>query len=310
MARKAIYDSAALQTGADANYSTASDAYDGSPVKITPSLGLLKQGARPKRQQPAQYMNWLLNQIAQVSLGLIDHTAELDAADVVNAANIATVAANLAANAAQDAADSASIRASLAAGDNWSLAQNTSTLASLTTLWNRYNIIEPQVLNSMPLRDLRYNRLDNTWNPGAAYAAYTDIGGGIGYGLECTFPLCLANDKIFVDLTIAMTCADPCAVRVMVTDGGTDIDIGEVLSWGAPGNAWENERHGSRSFLYEVVNPGVVSIRTQAKSGAGLGAYPYLYGRNNNGGGAAGPNGQACSIMARQHHVVNASAAT
>jgi hypothetical protein len=88
---KPIYSSISLDFASDPTYATAGDGSDGTPTKITPSLGLVRQGGRPARQPPAQIWNWVLNQLGQVCLGLIDHTAELESADAINSVNIIAV---------------------------------------------------------------------------------------------------------------------------------------------------------------------------------------------------------------------------
>lgn len=60
----AIYSSNALEVAADDNYAVQGDAKDGTPVKVTPSVGELRQSFRPERQMPAQHLNWLLRQFA------------------------------------------------------------------------------------------------------------------------------------------------------------------------------------------------------------------------------------------------------
>lgn len=84
-----IFDSTALSIADDTAYDVESDAYDGSAVKVEPSVGQLEQGLwRPARQVAAQHMNWWMSQMALVALGLIsndtvhedelaDHAAEL-----------------------------------------------------------------------------------------------------------------------------------------------------------------------------------------------------------------------------------------
>lgn len=117
MSRKAIYDSAALQYGKDENYSITNDAYDNTPTKVTPSAGIMTQGMRPRHQVGAQHLNWILNQYALVMTGLIDHTAQLEAADGTNATNIASVVSKITALQNQQnafAAQIASINATLA----------------------------------------------------------------------------------------------------------------------------------------------------------------------------------------------------
>lgn len=52
----------------DANYSVLGDAYDGTPTKIEPLTGVLGQGARPGKQQPAQYINALLNKLGTIGI--------------------------------------------------------------------------------------------------------------------------------------------------------------------------------------------------------------------------------------------------
>ena len=60
-----IPDDASLDFASDANYDVQSDAYDGTPVKVTPSAGVVHQGVRPGRQSAAQYFNSIFNGFAK-----------------------------------------------------------------------------------------------------------------------------------------------------------------------------------------------------------------------------------------------------
>lgn len=79
---KPEYSSTALQYGDDTNYGAQGDAYDGTSLKVSPSLSIIKQGlTRPGKQVAAQWFNWLGNQWKGVLNALITHTAELEAGD-------------------------------------------------------------------------------------------------------------------------------------------------------------------------------------------------------------------------------------
>lgn len=71
-----IFDSTALEYGADADYEVQTDAYDNTPVKVEPSAGLIAQGLRPERQLAAQYHNWIMRQFALIQLALIGNAVE------------------------------------------------------------------------------------------------------------------------------------------------------------------------------------------------------------------------------------------
>lgn len=73
MSDPAIFTSIALQIADDTNYDVESDPYDGTPLKVAPSLGLIKQGLwRPGHQIGAQSQNFVNNQFAQIQQALID----------------------------------------------------------------------------------------------------------------------------------------------------------------------------------------------------------------------------------------------
>lgn len=71
MADPPEFDSTALQFADDDEYSTSGDARDGTPTKAEPPLSSIKQGARPFRQDAAQYFNWVLNQFGAIMKALI-----------------------------------------------------------------------------------------------------------------------------------------------------------------------------------------------------------------------------------------------
>lgn len=75
---KPEYSSPALQYAGDASYSAQGDARDGTPTKVTPTLGIIRQGARPGRQLPSQYDNWVRNQLVGVANAIISHVLEID----------------------------------------------------------------------------------------------------------------------------------------------------------------------------------------------------------------------------------------
>ncbi len=86
-----IYSSSALTVAGDPAYDAQLDPYDGSAVKVEPSIGALAQGLlRPGRQIPAQHVNWLNGQFAAIMAQLIADTATQDfrlAADDAELAN-------------------------------------------------------------------------------------------------------------------------------------------------------------------------------------------------------------------------------
>lgn len=73
------FTSLALTIASDANYAALGDAYDGTPVKVTPSAGQLTQGGmRPKRQVGAQHRNWTDREFARMFLALLAWFDPLD----------------------------------------------------------------------------------------------------------------------------------------------------------------------------------------------------------------------------------------
>lgn len=77
---KAIYTSPALEVATDATWSVlgGDDApYDGKPVIVAPGTGTITQGARPRKQLPAAYRNYLDHQVALVLKELIKDNARM-----------------------------------------------------------------------------------------------------------------------------------------------------------------------------------------------------------------------------------------
>lgn len=91
------YSSLALQAASDALYAVIGDAYDSSALRVAPTLGQIKQGARPGRERSGQRQNWLDREVAATLSELISHVLDVEDVQLVN-----EVAARAAADAAME----------------------------------------------------------------------------------------------------------------------------------------------------------------------------------------------------------------